>query len=59
MIDISEGVDKIVLTKKDYPELGEDTIIFHNPIQLKKNLELYHKRMVEEYFKGSFKTPSN
>ena len=55
MIVIPDNVDKIVLTSKDYPELGEDTVTFYNPSKLKKNLEIYHKVMVQKYFEGAFK----
>ena len=56
MIEFPDNVDKIVLTAKDYPELGEDTVTFCNPSKLKKNLETYHKVMVQKYFEGAFKT---
>lgn len=59
MINLPDDVDKIVLTCKDYPELGECIVTFHNPGKLKKNLELYHKVMVQKYFEGAFEPLNN
>ncbi|AGF59449.1 hypothetical protein B0P06_002212 [Clostridium saccharoperbutylacetonicum] len=53
---IPDTTEPVVFTKEEYPELPFNEVCITNPKEFKERIQLYHERMVEEYFKGSFKT---
>lgn len=47
-------MEKIIVTKDEYPSLLVNKVTIMNPKKFEENIDLYHKKLIEEYFKGSF-----
>lgn len=58
MLEIPDTKNSIVLTKNQYPDLPFDEVEINNPKEFKEKINLYHKLMVEAYYRGSFTTES-
>lgn len=58
MLKIPDTTNPIILTKNEYPDLPFDEVEITNPKEFNKKINLYHKLMVEAYYKGNFITES-